>query len=213
MKIKLNNKEILANVKEKTQQGIYMIERSVYRLMLKALGLVSNYSVYMPILNSQSGTSISPDGRYIISWSWKGLIYLIDMGCLGAPIVISFVADISHPWGAHFSKDMQQIIITYEFGKRTILSAVHAEGFHRRKFPIIQDWISDVPHAPPHNIVEFLSQTSSAYWKHVDNSKNKDRWTFPTPPSTELDCDWGQWVSFHGERYLDIPRDTCELDG
>lgn len=212
MKVRLNSKEIFGIVESKIQDGIYKIERVLYRLILKALGSVSNRSVHMPIFNSQSGTSISPDGRYIISWSWKGLIYLIDIGYLEAPIVIGFVADINRPWGAHFSKDMQKIIITYEFGKRTILSAVPAEGFYRRKFPIIQDCISDVPHAPPHNIVEFISQTSSAYWKHIDDSKHKDRWTFPTPPPIELDCDWGHWIS-HDERYLDIPRDTCELDG
>jgi len=187
------------------------MQSRLYLLALRPVGLLSWFFRHMPVLNSQAGTSMSIDGRYIISCSWKGLIYLIDIGFLGPPVVIGFVVQ-PRPWGAHFSKDMQQIIITHGDNETTILSAAPEDGFFRRRFPIIQDWISDVPHAPPHNIVEFILQTSSAYWKHIDNSKDKDRWTFPAPAPTELDCDWEHWVSY-GERFLDIPRDTCEPDG
>ncbi len=215
MKVKFKSKEIFGIAKWKIRHGIDMIKTTLHRLTLTAFGFVSNFSTHASALNNRAGASISPDGRYMISWSWKGLIYLIDLGVLGPPIVISFVLDRGLPqkfWGAHFSGDMRQIVVTHDSGAVTILSSVPGEGFHRRKFPITQDWLSDVPHVPARNIVEFIYFTSSAYWKHMDNSKYKDRGTFPVPPPTDLDCDWRRWIS-RGERFLDIPRDTCKLDG
>lgn len=135
------------SIKERIPFWIDNIQAALYRLMLRPLGLMNWVFRGMTILNSRAGTSMSMDGCYLISWSWNGLIYLIEMGFVGPPVVTGFVIH-PQPWGAHFSKDMQQITITHGGGEITILSAVPAEGFCRRKFPIIQDWISDVPHAP-----------------------------------------------------------------
>ncbi|MDO8804007.1 MAG: hypothetical protein Q7R35_06235 [Elusimicrobiota bacterium] len=200
------------SIKDRIHFWIGDIQTALYRLMLRPLGLMNWFFRGMPILNSQAGTSMSPDGCYLISCSWKGLIYLIEMGFIGPPVVTSFVVH-PKPWGAHFSKDMQRIIITHGLG-RTILSASPTEGFSRRKFPIVQEWVSGS--YPPRNIIDFISRTSSAYWKYESDPKAKSGWKspnpFPLPPQTELDCNWEHWVS-HGERFLDIPHDTCEADG
>jgi len=134
------------------------------------------------------------------------------MGFIGPPVVTSFVVH-PKPWGAHFSKDMQHIIITHSFATRTILSSSPEEGFYRRKFPVVQEWVSG--DYPPRNIVDFISHTSSAYWKYESDANAKINWRSPNPfpfPPTDIDCDWEEWAS-HGERYRDIPRDTCGNDG
>lgn len=202
------------SVKNKIRFGIDKAQGTLYMLLLRPLGLLNWFFRGMPMINSRAGTSMSTDGRYLISWSWKGLIYLIEMGCAGCPpVVTSFVVQ-PKPWGAHFSKDMQQIIITHGTSTRTILSASPAEGFYRRKFPIIQEWISGECH--PLNIVQFISQTSSAYWKYESDPNEKINWRSPNPfplPPTDLDCDWEEWAGYGTNKYLDIPRDTCGNDG
>jgi len=206
--------KVKISIKHRINFGIQRIQTALYLLLLKPLGLLNWLFRGVSITNSQAGTSMSPDGCYLISCSWEGLIYLLDIGFVGPPLVIGFVIT-PKPWGAHFSKDMQQIIITHGAGSTTILSAVPAEGFSRRQFPILQDWISDVPHVPPRNIFEFILHTSSAYWKYVYEPKeNGGRldWPFTPPPPTEPDFNWGQWVT-KGERYLDLPRNICEREG
>lgn len=210
MKIKLNSKELIDSARKKALKWTYRIEEGIHTLILKALGTYSR---------EKTCGSISTDGRYLISWSWKGLIYLITLRDLCPPVVVSFNFDPEcriKPWAVRFSKDMQQIIIFHGNDSKTLLSAVPAEGFRRRQFPIIQDWISDVPHSSPDNIVEYISQTSSAYWKRIDPPNAKTGLKLPTPficpPPKDLDCDWEHWVK-HGDRYLDIPRNTCEADG
>ena len=198
-------------LKSKAEDGLFF-------LALKTLGIVVKFLNRRD--NKEEGaTFMSSDGRYAISWSWKGLIYLISMGYLSPPVVISFVLDPGRSisiFGARFSKDMQQIIVSHWDGVRTILSAVPGEGFHRRQLPIVQDWLSDAPQSPPRNIVEFITQTSSAYWKRIDDPKVRSGWKLPTPfilpPPTDIDCNWERWIT-QGERFLDIPRDTCDLDG
>jgi len=201
------------SIRSKVGFAIDRVQGKFYRLLLRPLGLLHWLFRSCPMLNSRAGTSMSPDGCYLISWSWKGLIYLIEMGYIGAPVVTSFVVH-PKPWGAHFSKDMQQIIITHGLSKRTILSSSPAAGFCRRKFPIVQEWISGEGH--PRNIVDFISQTSSAYWKYESDPNAKINWgspnLFPLPPTADLDYDWEEWAA-HGERYLDIPREPCGNDG
>jgi len=179
-------------------------------LLLKALGLLVEHSRH------RYCRSLSPDGRYAVSWSWKGLIYFICMDFFSPPSVVSFVFEPERGlWEVEFSKDMQQIIIVHKDDSKSILSALPGEGFYRRQVPIVQDCSMKTGY-PLIDIVEFISQTSSAYCKHIDSpSEKSDRelWTPFTPPlPSDIDCDWEQWVS-HGERYLEIPRDTCELDG
>lgn len=201
------------NISYKIQFGISRAETALYRLLLRPLGLMNWLFSGKSVINSQAGTSMSRDGCYLISWSWGGLIYLIELGFAGPPVVTSFVVE-PEPWGAFFSKDMQQIIVTHGSGERTILSAVPGAGFCRRKFPVVQEWVTGTH--TPRNIVDFISHTSSAYCKYVCDPKekadHKSANPFPPPPQTEDDCDWGQWIA-SGERYLDIPRDTCKADG
>ena len=66
MKVKLNSTEIINFAKEKIQHGIYIMKAALHDLILKVLGAYSR--------DKTCGT-LSPDGRYAISWSWKGLIY------------------------------------------------------------------------------------------------------------------------------------------
>lgn len=203
------------SIKDRVRFGADWIQGTLSMLLLRPLGLLNWLCRGMPMLNSRAGTSMSIDGRYLISWSWKGLIYLIEMGCAGCPpVVTSFVVQ-PKPWGAHFSKDMQQIIITHGLAKRTILSSSPADGFCRRKFPIIQEWISGECH--PRNIVQFISQTSSAYWKFEADPDARTKWgppdLFPLPPTADIDYDWEEWAAHGSNRYLDIPRDTCGNDG
>lgn len=210
MKLQFKTAELIGNAKSKFRHGIYRIAVGLQRPALKTLGLLLEYS------GGAYGRSLSPDGRYVISYSWKGLIYLVCLDFISPPSVVSFVFEPDRGLSeVEFSKDMQQIIITHKDGSVSILSAVPREGFHRRQVPIVQDCSMKVGF-PLSDIVEFISQTSSAYWKHIDNPTAKTHWKEPSPfsPATpaELDCDWEQWIS-HGERFLDIPKDTCEADG
>jgi hypothetical protein len=210
MKLKVNSNKIFGIVKTKVKDWIYMIAVALQRPMLKALGSLLEYS------GGAYCRSLSPDGRYAISYSWKGLVYLICLDFTSPPSVVSFVFEPNRGLSeVEFSKDMQQITIFHKDGSASILSAVPGEGFYRRQVPIVQDCSMKVGF-PLSDIVEFISQTSSAYWKHIENPTTKTPWKEPSPfsPATpaELDCDWEQWIS-HGERYLDIPRDTCESDG
>jgi hypothetical protein len=210
MKVRLNDKEIIAIAKKGIHHGRWKIESMLQSLLLKGLGLLLDCSGH------RYCRSLSPDGRYAVSWSWRGLIYLICLDFFCPPSVVSFAFEPERGlWEVKFSKDMQQIIITHKDGSTSILSAVPGEGFYRRQVPIVQDCSMKTGY-PLSDIVEFISQTSSAYWKHIDDLHAKTRWKLPTPfipsPTTVPDCDWEQWIS-HGKRYLDIPRDTCELDG
>ena len=210
MKLKMNSKEISCIVKKEIKYCIYKIVVALQGPTLKTLGLLLEYS---------GGTycrSLSPDGRYAISYSWKGLIYLICLDFTSPPSVVSFIFEPDRGLSeVEFSKDMQQIIIYHKDCSKSILSAVPGDGFYRRQVPIVQDCSMKTGY-PLSDIVEFISQTSSAYWKHIDNPTAKPRWKKPSPfspvPPAELDCDWEQWIS-HGERCLDIPRDTCGLAG
>ena len=210
MKFKLNSKEIFGIVGTEIRCWIYKITVALQRPVLKALGLLLEYS------GGAYCRSLSPDGRYAISYSWKGLVYLICLDFTSPPSVVSFAFEPYRGlWEACFSKDMQQIHIAHKDGSCSILSAVPGEGFYRRQVPIVQDCSMKVGF-PMTDIVEFISQTSSAYWKHIDSPKertDRELWTpFTAPPPSDIDCDWEEWIS-HGERCLDIPRDTCGLDG
>ena len=210
MKFKINGKEISDIVKTEIKHWIFKIAAELQRPTLKALGLLLEYS------GGAYCRSLSPDGRYAISYSWKGLIYLVCLDFTSPPSVVSFLFEPDRGlWEVYFSKDMQQIIIAHKDGSTSILSAVPGKGFCRRQVPIIQDCSMKVGF-PLSDIVEFISQTSSAYWKHIDSPKERtDREIdplFSLPPQRDIHIDWEHWVS-HGEIFLDIPHDTCEADG
>ena len=200
MKLSLCSKEMIGNVMSKTEDVIIP-------LIFKTLGLAASFFARR---NKEGNTFISPDGHYALSWSGNGLIYLILLGL--PPSVVSFHIDSdSGIWSAVFSKDMQRIIITYNDGAKTTLSAVPGADFHRRQVPIAEPFWSYEKPFPTCNIVEFICQTSSAYWKHINNqdAKRPPKWTtpfqLPHQPPPDSNCNWEQWVS-QGERFLDSPR-------
>ncbi|MBU2572457.1 MAG: hypothetical protein KKH28_00050 [Elusimicrobia bacterium] len=200
MKIKLSSKEIIANAMSKA-------ESAIISLLLKTLGIVVVF--FNRRENAEDNTCMSPDGWYAISWSENGLISLIMLG--PHPTVVSFFTDPGpnyHIWSALFSKDMQRIIITNGDGSITTLSAVPDEGFQRRKVLTTEPWWGYSMPLPTCNIVEFIFQTSSAYWNHTDNPNAKSCWVLPTPfqlppnAPADSDCDWDQWV-YQNERFWD----------
>jgi len=170
-------------------------------LILRAFGTAVNY-----FIRKQQHTSISPDGHYVISGSENGLIYLMVFQGFW-PTIISFTIANRARCSAAFSKDMQRIIITYWGGDVTTLSAVPGEGFRRRQVLIAEPSAYSEPVAT-NNIVGYIWQTSSAYWKHSTSSHTQRRLICPLPTGAPWESippdnfNWGNWTR-DGERFWD----------
>ena len=198
-------KLILINYKECIKNGINKVQDRIILMILKALGIAANFSPHTSKNNTPPSAPISADGRYAISWSENGLIYLVFLS--RTPCVISFTADPGRNiLSALFSNDMQRIVITYIGGDTTVLSAVPGEGFNRRKVLIAEPFCSYETPFQTSNIAEFIFQTSSAYWKRTTIPDTKQQLLCALPTGTPMDYippanfDWDDWIS-NGERY------------
>ena len=196
MKAKLKIKEVIG-------KAIWKAENGTVHLILRAFGTVVNY-----VIRKQQHTCISPDGHYFISGSQNGLIYLMIFPSYDFwPTVISFNVANGASCSAVFSKDMQRIIITY-CGDTTTLSAVPCEGFRRRQVLIAEPSCFCSEYVATKNIVEYIWQTSSAYWKHTTCSRTQRRLICTLPNGAPWESvppdnfDWDNWIS-HGERFWD----------
>lgn len=148
--------------------------------------------------------------RYAVSWSPNGLIYLI-FPCEPVSVVAFRVNPLRGIWNVRLSEDLERIIIDYGGGVSAVLSAVPLDGGRRIPLPIIEPIWGAMP-ANTRNIVEFISNNFSAYWRldtdpAVKQAPEDSCSEFKLPPRMPANFDWYAWAREPGsKRYLAAPR-------
>lgn len=151
---------------------------------------------------------------HAISWSLNGMIYLIFLGD-PASVVAFRVNPMYGIREVRLSEDMERIIIDYAGGASAVLSAVPLPGGRRIPLPLIEPVWGALP-AKTRNIVEFISNNFSAYWRlDIDPSAKLPPGSsyaeFKLPPRMPAGFDWDGWARGRcGKRYLAAPRRRTE---